>query len=57
MVEHFHRTITGEQKPLVDGRSGLAVVELLEQTQRALNISLAKITDLRAPKAAARIAR
>jgi predicted dehydrogenase len=57
VVEHFHRTITGEHKPLADGRAGLQVVELLQQTQCALDNSLAKIAGLHAPKAAARIAR
>jgi predicted dehydrogenase len=57
VVAHFHRSITGEQKPLADGRAGLEVVELLEHTQRALDISLAKIANLHAPKVAARIAR
>jgi predicted dehydrogenase len=57
VVEHFHRAITGQEKPLVDGRAGLEVVELLERTQRALDTSLGKIASLHAPKAAARIAR
>jgi len=57
VVEHFHHAITGQEKPLVDGRAGLAVVELLERTQRALDNSLAKIASLHAPKAHARIAR
>jgi predicted dehydrogenase len=46
MVEHLHRGITGQEKILVDGRAGLQVVELLEQTQRALDSSLDKIAHL-----------
>ena len=56
-VEHFHRVITGQEKSLVDGRAGLAVVELLERTQRALDSSLGKIASLHMTKAAARIVR
>jgi len=55
MVEHFYRTIAGQAKPLVDGRAGLQVVELLETTQRALDSSLKKIASLHTPKAAVRI--
>lgn len=55
MVEHFHRAIAGREKLLVDGRAGLQVVELLEQTQRALDNSLGKIAGLHTPKATVRI--
>jgi predicted dehydrogenase len=55
MVEHFYRMIAGQGKPLVDGRAGLQVVELLEQTQRALDNSLGKIAGLHTPKATVRI--
>jgi predicted dehydrogenase len=57
VVEHFHRAIKGQEKPLVDGRAGLQVVELLERTQRALESSLGKIARLHAPRVAARIVR
>jgi predicted dehydrogenase len=56
LVEHFHLAIAGEEKPLVDGRAGLQVVELLERTQRALDNSLGKIASLHT-KATVRIAR
>ena len=55
MVEHFYQAIAGQAKPLVDGRAGLQVVELLEQTQRALDSSLGKIATLHTPKATVRI--
>ena len=57
LVEHLHRAIAGKEEPVVDGRAGLRVVELLERTQRALDSSLGKIAGLHTPKAPARIAR
>jgi predicted dehydrogenase len=35
-VDHFARCIAGEEKPLTDGESGLAVVRILEAAQRSL---------------------
>jgi predicted dehydrogenase len=55
-VAHFQRTITGQEKPIADGKLGLRVVDLLEQTQQALDKSLQRIAKLQTPKTVARIA-
>jgi predicted dehydrogenase len=44
VVEHFHRVIVGEEASLLDGQCGLRIVRLLEQTQTALDASLAKLS-------------
>jgi predicted dehydrogenase len=41
VVEHFRRVIAGEVASLLDGQRGLRIVRLLEQTQAALDASLA----------------
>jgi predicted dehydrogenase len=43
VVEHFRRVITGEEASLLSGQQGLRIVRLLEQTQIALDASLAKL--------------
>jgi predicted dehydrogenase len=43
VVEHFRRVIAGEQASLLSGQHGLQIVRLLEQTQIALDASLAKL--------------
>jgi len=55
-VEHFRRVVTGQEAPIADGRFGLRVVDLLERTQRALDLSLGRIAGLGAPTATARTA-
>jgi predicted dehydrogenase len=47
VVEHFAKVIAGEEKPIMDGRSGLRVVDMLEAAQKALDTSLAQISRLR----------
>jgi len=47
VVEHFRRVIAGEERSILDGRMGLKVVELLEMSQRALDISLRAVDSLR----------
>jgi hypothetical protein len=43
VVEHFRRVIAGEEASLLSGQQGLRIVRLLEQTQIALDASLAKL--------------
>jgi predicted dehydrogenase len=43
VVEHFRRVIAGEEASLLSGQHGLQIVRLLEQTQIALDASLAKL--------------
>jgi predicted dehydrogenase len=43
VVEHFRRVIAGEESSLLSGQHGLQIVRLLEQTQVALDASLAKL--------------
>jgi len=43
VVEHFRRVIAGEEASLLSGQHGLQIVRLLEQTQVALDASLAKL--------------
>jgi predicted dehydrogenase len=43
VVEHFRRVIAGEKDLLLSGQHGLQIVRLLEQTQVALDASLAKL--------------
>jgi predicted dehydrogenase len=56
-IEHFRRVISGQEEPIADARLGLRVVELLERSQRALNLSLARVARLRAPQATLRAVR
>lgn len=48
VVEHFAKVIAGEKKPIMDGKSGLRVVSMLEAAQKALDASLAQVSRLRA---------
>jgi hypothetical protein len=50
LVNHFYRVIGRQEKSLVDGAAGLEVVALLERTQRALDATFKKITNLQMPK-------
>jgi hypothetical protein len=43
VVEHFRRVIAGEEASLLSGQHGLQIVRLLEQTQVALDASLARV--------------
>jgi len=43
VVEHFRRVIAGAEASLLSGQHGLQIVRLLEQTQVALDASLAKL--------------
>ena len=43
VVEHFRHVIAGEEVSLLSGEHGLQVVRLLEQTQIALDASLATL--------------
>ena len=52
MAEHLRRGILGEEKIITDGAAGLRVVDLLEQSQRALNASLGKVEHLKLNEAA-----
>ena len=47
VVEHFGKVITGEERSIMDGDSGLRVVSILEEAQKALDASLAQIGRLR----------
>jgi predicted dehydrogenase len=57
VVEHFGQVVAGRETPIADGRFGLRIVDLLERTQRALDLSLARANQLRAPEAVVRAAR
>jgi predicted dehydrogenase len=48
VVEHFAKVIAGDEKPIMDGRSGLRIVSMLEQAQKTLDASLAQVNRLRA---------
>lgn len=52
MAVDLHQAIVNYKRPLVDGRTGLKIVELLEQTQQALDSSLDKLARLRIFKTA-----
>src|SRR5262249_14271464 len=56
VVEHFRRVVAGQEASIADGRFGLRVVDLLERTQGALDLSLGRIAGLRTPEATARAA-
>ena len=43
VVEHFRRVIAGEEASLLSGQHGLQIVRMLQQTQVALDASLAKL--------------
>lgn len=47
VAAHFRRVIAGEEPSILDGHMGLKVVELLELAQRALDVSLGAVEDLR----------
>ena len=55
-VEHFRRVIVDQEASIADARLGLRVVDLLERTQQALNISLSRIEKLRTPESSTRAA-
>jgi predicted dehydrogenase len=57
MAEHLRRGIHGEEKIITDGVAGLQVVDLLEQSQRALDSSLEKNARLHMSTAAAGFSR
>ncbi len=48
VVEHFARVIAAEARPIMDGRSGLRVVNMLEEAQKALDASLAQVSRTKA---------
>jgi len=45
-VQHFGRVISGQEQSVADGRFGLRIVQLLEQTQRAIDASLRRLGEL-----------
>lgn len=47
-IEHFGAVIGGEVMPLIDGRRGLRVVSQLEAAQRALDVSISAVAEVRA---------
>ena len=48
VVEHFAKVIAGEEKSIMDGKSGLRIVSMLETAQKALDASLNPDHPLRA---------
>jgi predicted dehydrogenase len=43
VIEHFAKVIAGQQESIMDGRSGLRIIRMLEAAQRALDESLAHV--------------
>jgi predicted dehydrogenase len=43
VVEHFAKVIAGKEQSIMDGRSGMRIVQILEAAQRALDESLAHV--------------
>jgi predicted dehydrogenase len=46
VVEHFAKVIAGQEESIMDGRSGMRIVRMLEAAQRALDESLAHVRRL-----------
>jgi predicted dehydrogenase len=46
VVEHFAKVIAGQEESIMDGRSGMRIVRILEAAQRALDESLAHVRRL-----------
>ena len=47
VVEHFAKVILGQEDPIMDGRSGLRIVRMLETAQKALDQSFARARSAR----------
>lgn len=50
VVDHFAKVITGEEKSIMDGRSGLRIVRMLEEAQKTLDASISQVNGLRAKR-------
>jgi predicted dehydrogenase len=48
VIDHFAKVIAGKAKSIMDGRSGLRVITVLEEAQRALDTSLAQVSRTKA---------
>jgi predicted dehydrogenase len=46
VVSHFANVITGQESSIMDGRKGLRIVNMLEQAQMSLNLSLRTTSSL-----------